>query len=320
MHKQVITQTYKINNIDNLNFFYTNEYIDYEAVSVNAENKSCIFEYKNCKLLAPNIKNDYMLGGNKFSFIPLPYFAKDCPEKNKKILLGYYLDNLLHKNKKVFLRKDPLIIYDDSIEKIFLENGFDVSVLYTTIIDLIEDKSLLWSRVRKSYKSLINKVEKNFNIQIFNDYYKEKEFFEDWKGLYDTVTIRGNAVVSYELWNKMKSMYKNKKTFFVGIYDEYNLISCVELGVHDKNIYYLHSATHPKYEGTYSFTHALLWTVIKNAKELGYEKMEIGPVFFPGLSNHQASEKELAISNFKLGMGGKITPFLLFQRGVNEKN
>jgi len=303
-------------------FFYTDEYIDYLSSYIGGNNCSNIIHNGECGLVIPCIETQYNIGSGVLSYVSLPYFEGSCFDKVKKILMNDFFKYIESFKKDIFLREDPLIKYDNIVIKTMLEYGFDVNVYYTTVIDLTQKKEILWQNLRKSYKSLINNIINNYEVKVYGLIKEDEEdnFYLNWIELYDEVTSRANKTQSKETWEKSKILFKNNKSFFVSVYFKNQLVAAVEIGYVKESAYYLKSAIKPEFESGISFTHALLWKAIEEAKIIGCKSFEIGPVFFSGLSTYKASKKELNISNFKLGMGGDLVPFHMFKYTSGENN
>lgn len=293
-------------------YFYTEEYLNCEASCINGQNESVLLTATDSHLLCPILVRENYVGSAKLSYLPVPFYYGAENRKKLKMLLEHYMNILLKKNKPAYLRFDPLMSYDSRLLHFFLSSGFDANVHFTTIVNLQNTKSSLWSKVNKSYRSLINNVLKNYEVIV--DDGENEQYLNDWIALYTSVTERGNSVPGKKTSKILidADSVKKGRSFLFSAYNEHKkLISCVEINSSSKYAYYMHSAIHPDHEGKEAFTHALLWKAIDWLGERGFLSLEIGPVFYKGLTNYCPTEKELSISFFKLNMGGTLNPFLV---------
>jgi hypothetical protein len=267
-----------------------------------------------CTFIAPLLHKGNEIESGELSYLPCPYISSDkYPDFTKKCMKEYL--NLVKNNSRIALRKDPLLKYNNEIISSILRNDFSTNMFYTSIIDLTLDYSELWANLRKRYHSFINKF-KNKNSEytfILVDSLNSDSFINDWIELYSTLLSRSKKSININLnyiandlknnFGKLYLLYKNKK-----------LISGVNINHTKEFAYYSAAGIHPEYEGHDYFSHFLMWEAIVDLKNMGIKKLEIGPLFFNNVHNfYNHSEKELSITQFKLGFGGSITPFIIFE-------
>lgn len=187
----------------------------------------------------------------------------------------------------------PDILYMDYLEggrlsaasKFLLQKGLAAKPYYTQIIDLSRTEEELHAGVRKSYKSLINKgkaaiTSDSIDFQYFWDEHdeaagRETRHRETWRVQYEQI-LEGEAF-----------LVKAPKSGGLFIYNNHTCYYGVGCSL----------------EG--GGTQSLIWKAILHAKELGCRFMELGEQKFNG------TKKELGISHFKAGFGGKTVVRLI---------
>jgi hypothetical protein len=206
--------------------------------------------------------------------------------------------------------------YDDEIIKILLQNDFVASTFWTTIIELNEDEMVLWKRIRECYHSLINLFAKHDSAQIkIVDAIQNIQYFEDWIKLYSILIARGGQSLSPDAVQTLRTGILDGTGVLYLLYQGTELIAGTHVNLFGDSAYYSASGIHPSHEGEYAYTHYVLYQAILDLKRRGLSRFEIGPIFYKQMDNfYTPSEKELSISHFKLGMGGTLTPFVVFRK------
>ena len=90
------------------------------------------------------------------------YYLKKCLSLIKHIAKYYKVNKLLFEKKLIY---SSLSIWDKNI----LKSEKKIYNMYEHHLDLTLDEKQIWSKIRKSYKGLINKHKKNFQIYRINN-------------------------------------------------------------------------------------------------------------------------------------------------------
>lgn len=148
------------------------------------------------------------------------------------------------------------------------------------VIDLTLDG--LKKDVRKSYRSLINKVD---GIVFVPTVAHLKELHRK---------VAGRATRSDRTWEIQQEMIENGEAFAVELYKDGTLISAALFYKNKYCCYYACAASLPR-----ANSHSIIWAAIEYCKEEGLKRFELGEQL-------DGNEKEKNISLFKSGFGGHL--------------
>lgn len=305
----------------NLSYFYAEDFLNYFEKRFDFQNDSYIIENNEHYFYAPILHKDNQVGSGPLSLLPIPYYKGNKGSRKFKKLMEEYLQKIGDLGaKRIAIRQDPSVENDSNIVKILLVNGFKPNIFYTTLVDLTSPEAALWNNLRKSYRSLINNLRDDSEktlVKVGSD--NIDICFGDWVQLYSALLKRGGKVLSENAFDEIKKSIKNNTGFLYLLYSTDELISGIHVNFYNKIAYYSASGINPKYEEKAAYTHYVIYKAIMDLKECGLEKFEIGPIFYKNVENfYNPSDKELTISDFKLGMGGELTPFIIFLKEDNK--
>lgn len=301
-----------------LTYFYTNNYLNYIVERFNYENFSYFNETNDYKFIAPILYTNNKVESGTLSYLPLPFISHSATAKQAKNELKNFFEKIYKlASKRIAFRQDPSVVYSNQIIKSMLQEGFVPNIFYTSIVDLCNDENILWHNTRKSFKSLINGLKNNSEYKlIIVDSVTNIEGINDWINMYINLVKRGGGNPTKD---KFKNIETSVKENFAYLYLLYNnsqeLISGVHITFNNSFAYYSASGTNINYENSDYFSHYLLWNAMLDLKLKGFKKLEIGPIFYDNVKNfYQHSLKELSISDFKIGMGGELVPFTIWEK------
>lgn len=171
-----------------------------------------------------------------------------------------------------------------------------ISDLYVDLSLPLED---IHGSIRKSYRALINKAEKLWQVKILD--FVSKEEWDDYHKMH--VEVAGRSTRSDETWDLQKKsindghgflvkLSDDKDSFVGGGFFQYSRDECVyAVGVYDRSLF------------DQPVSHLVQWNAIKHMKELRLKWYKIGQRFWSGktMSLVEPTEKELQISYFKEG-------------------
>jgi hypothetical protein len=182
------------------------------------------------------------------------------------------------------------------------EIGGTANFHLTQVIDLSVSEILLHQNIRKRYKGFINWGEKNLDIQLINSHNISLNDIDRFKKLHLHAAKRETR--SAKTWDLQYDMVLQEEAFILFGYLGLELITGAFFNHSLRYCYYGVSAS--KRELFYKpLSHAVLWTAILHAKNLGCRLFEMGEQFYPNQGNPPPTPKELGISAFKKGFGGQ---------------
>lgn len=199
------------------------------------------------------------------------------------------------------------------VATILLDAGNTPENMYAIAIPLCYPEDILWSHIRKRYKSLIHKGEREFQCRLIDANTVTKEDIEAFRLLHKSVS--GRSTRSHASWIQQFEAIKANEAFSVFLLLEGNLVGAS---------YFLCGLTRCYYGvGAYRrelfdrpVAHVALWQAIREAKRRGCAFFDVGR-WHAKTSN--APEKEQNISHFKRGFGGITESSLLFSVSANHE-
>jgi hypothetical protein len=210
---------------------------------------------------------------------------------------------------RCLLELDPTAV--SSKQDLLPRHGYLVFPAHTAIIDLRQDKKTLHSALRGSFKPLINKALKTYEIRIF-DYRKHR---------------RKDFDAYVEMHHKAAGRVTRPLRTFDLQYDKIATDNAILMGVAYEGVlrafsYHIHNGGHACYGSAADdkgfthqvpLSHAMIWSAIAYYKDRGFTTFELGEQAYGPQLFSSPSRKEINISFFKRGFGGGIVPI---HRGV----
>ena len=192
-----------------------------------------------------------------------------------------------------------------------LRKGAKLIPVLSQVIDLSQDKATLKQQIRKSYNSLINWGLRELNPKIFDSLNITWGEMDAFRQLH--IREAGSKTRSKKSWQRQLEMVKAGEAFVVMGFLKEQLVTA-GFFLHSKtNCYYGSSASRRDMFNKPLF-HSLMWTVILHAKKIGCCWFEVGEQIYPNYPQEPLhSNKELGISEFKAGFGGKTRILLDFK-------
>jgi FemAB family protein len=195
-----------------------------------------------------------------------------------------------------------------TLSRYLLSKGAKTYPVFSNVIDLTQDESKIRTKIRKSYRSLINWGTQNFSFQLLTAAEIAWEHMNEFRELH--IRESGRETRTKETWYRQLEMVQAKEAFIILARWKNQLVSAGFFNHSPTNCYYGSSASRRDMFDKPLF-HSLMWTAILHAKKIGCRWFEIGEQVYP---NHPAdyppSSKELGISEFKAGFGGVTRMFL----------
>jgi len=291
-----------LNDSTDISVFHLQSSTEYYATYYGGTNISFMLHEDNTPLavfplFAYKENNRWIITSNGEGVIG-PLFVKNTPKKLRKRLekqiveIIYIIVNKL-KIEKVHFFEPNLIL--SSWHLLWLEKANKDCLTYQLAIDLrksIEDIRLSF---RKSYKPLVNKALKEWQIEVCEN--DNDHIFEEFRLLH--LEVAGKETRSRESWSVQKEQIKNKEAFLVTVRDKEELIGAGFFN-YTRDIGRYSVAAYKRELFDKPIGHAVQMIAIEKLKELGCKTYQLGQKATAGIS----TDKELSISHFKEGFAG----------------
>jgi len=204
--------------------------------------------------------------------------------------------------------EDPLLNQELSfLGKLLLNLGATAQPIVRQIIDLNRTEAEMFKQIRKSYKSLINKGRRDLDLSTYDKNNVSDGIMEQFRKLH--VAAAGRETRTKETWQIQQNMIKAGEAFAIFGKLEGELVTAALFPLSKHYCYYGVSASN-RLLFDKPLSHAVLWEAILYAQKTGCRFFELGPIQFPGIGDPVPTLKELSISTFKHGFGGRSEPRL----------
>ena len=192
---------------------------------------------------------------------------------------------------------------------IFIQFGYLASTANTLLLDLAEPEATLWSRLRKSYKAIINKGVRDHEIVIMDSANADRDIHEAYRELHHLAA--GRVTRPRETFDLMFDSLVRDRAMLVGIRID-GVFAAISYFFHDQGTAtYASAADDPAFSETLPLGHIILWTAVKYYRQRGMKLFELGRQPLSGQLFEGTTPKERTIAFFKRGFGGRQAP--LFQ-------
>jgi hypothetical protein len=265
--------------------------------------------------------NDFLTGANFWRVLRTPLIALKEKAKIGKTLEKELFEYIDQKAAEYEVQKcnfiiDPLCtVFEEENFNYLTRNGYIDASISTQIIALQRPREELWMDLRKSNKALINKGEKTFEVVLMDYTNPDFEIHENYRKLH--FKAAGRVTRPLETFNTQFKMLENDESMLIGI--KYNgvFVSFSYFGHYNKSAYYTSEADDPEIELPLTYGPLTQWKAMEYYKSRGFEYMELdNQQFGPQVFDHP-HQKDLYISMFKRGFGGKTYPLF---RGIRFYN
>jgi len=248
-----------------------------------------------------------------FGMIPLWFFEvlDESPKRRKKTraVVEAVLEKICAEDhiERIWF-EDPLSGQQLSyLSKILLNRGAKAEPVIRQIVDLNASEEQILRNVRKSYKSLINWGKGHLKLTVIAGDQVSDQKMEDFRQLH--IQVAGRETRSQETWQVQEKMIRNNEAFAVfGVLDG-ELVTAALFPLSPQYcIYGVSASNRDQFDNPLS--HAVIWEAILHARKVGCQFFELGLIHFPNISDIPPTPKEMSISMFKHGFGGRSEPRL----------
>lgn len=187
-----------------------------------------------------------------------------------------------------------------------LKYGCLDSSVSTQIIDLTIPHEHLWSALRKGHKYDVNRGRKNFDIHIYDKTNADKDVFDQYRLLHHKAA--GRITRPIETFEMMYDWMLEGNGMLCGVSKQGIFAGFSYIILYKDEAYYASASDDPDFITDIPIAHVIQWSIVEWLKRKGYRKYEIGQQQFGPQMHDVPSPKELNISFFKRGFGGRTIP------------
>lgn len=308
-----------LNNASNVLVFHLKSSVVYYAEYFDGNNLSFTL-YENNKavgifpLFIHKNKTGWQISGNGIDLVQ-PLFINDISKKTKKRLEKKIVEIIIEiannlEIKKVQLFNDGITL--SSWYLLWLEKANKSYLTHQLAINLQHPIAKIKLDFRKSYKPLVNKALKEWNVFVCENNLNEN--FEAFRLLH--LKVAGKETRSRESWKIQQQQIENNEAFLIMVKDNETLIGAgfftytKDIGSYSVGAYKRELFDKP-------IGHGVQMKAIEILKEKGCKTYHIGQKM-TALDKNSPTDKELSISYFKEGFSGYtyIQPHL--EININE--
>ena len=293
--------------------------VDYYSAYFQGENISFVLieDHKPIAIFpifAYQDKNEWKISSNSLGLIS-PLFIRDIPKKSRKRLEKQFIEIIILISKKLKLKKIMLFEHSYFLSNWFLlwlERADKDFITYQLAIDLQQSIESIKLDFRKSYKPLVNKALKEWDVKVCEE--NVDEVFEEFKDLH--FEAAGKQTRSKESWSIQRKQIENQEAFLVSVRDGNLLIGAgffnfsKDMGTYSVGAYKRDLFDKP-------IGHAVQIIAIKKLKDLGCKTYILGQKAV-AISSSALSQKEASISHFKEGFAGYVFAQPHLEISLNE--
>lgn len=311
---------YKVlHNSSNVLIYHLESLVDYYVVYFQGENLSFVL-HKGDKivgvfpLFVHRDNGNWVISGNGQSLVN-PLFINGIAKKTKKLLEKKIVNIVYFIANKLDIKTFELFDHNTELSSwymLWLQRANKSFLTHQIAINLCYSISEIKVSFRRSYKTLINKALREWDISICDNNLDED--FEAFRLLH--LEVAGRVTRSIKSWNIQKKQIENNEAFLVTVKDNGNLIGAA-LFTYTKDFASYSVSVFKRELFDKPIGHGVQIKAIEFLKEKGCKTYHIGQKVTL-LDRIKPTEKELSISHFKDGFSGYtyIQPHL--EVNVNE--
>lgn len=187
--------------------------------------------------------------------------------------------------------------------KQLLQLGYLPRPEYDVFVDLSLEIEAIWTKVRKSYKSLISKAANLWQVEVITR--NAASAWQEFHRLH--IAVAGRVTRSDESWRLQYQALEEGRAILITLRDREGEMVGSAYFQHTRNEALYSVAAYRRDLFDQPLGHLSLWEAIKFYKSLGVSWFNIGQRFY-GHEARTPTPKELAIATFKSGFATHIVP------------
>lgn len=242
-------------------------------------------------------------------------------ERREKILKRVFNEiDLLAKECQVVrgcFRMTPLAPSQSQFNWLVKCGCLDTS-LNTQIMDLTLPLDRLWGGIRKGHKYDINRGGKYYQVHIYDKDNPDKKAFDLYRILHHKAA--GRVTRPIETFEMMYDWILSGEGMLCGVSKDERFAGFSYIYLYKNAAYYGSASDDPDFETAVPISHIIQWNVINWLKEKGYTTYEMGLQQFGPSFCDIPMPKDLTISFFKRGFGGKAVPLFRAIKYYNKEH
>lgn len=320
-------------NSDSAWLRHTSHWIEF-CLALNESNENLsfgVFEDGEMLAVVPLVKQPISGADGFYEFLtagtPVAYPALKnglADSKKNELIKAIFseIDDVAARNSVAYSRFfiDPLTpesLSAESERNLLSDLGFDDVSLTTNIVNLSEDEAALFRNIRKGFRYDIRSMTKSgATVDFFDGKKITEDIFRKYKEIY--FSAAGKEVGTKERWTATLKLIRLGYAVLAMESKEGEYISGAIFFTYKRVAYYAFGATASSFRHVNGVSHLLQWEVIKYLKINNFNFYELGWNFNKNISDEVYSPKELNISFFKSGFGGKISPLFRGEKFYDE--
>lgn len=317
-------------------FWHTTGFLDYCELYAKqyAETQNLSFMVDDgCKIVAvcplileKKISNDEntisefsLMGCKEYSSSPI--LINGLTEERREKIFKFIFNEvdqlaLKHRVSRATYRDSALAIKPYQYN-LFMKYGYLDNSINTQVMDLETPTEHLWTNVRKGHKYDIHRGEKNFKTHVYDKNNADKNIFDQYRLLHHKAA--GRVTRPIETFEIMYKWMLDGNGMLCGVSKDEKFIGFSYVIIYKNCAVYFSASDDPDYVSDVPISHIIQWDIIKWLKENGYRHYEMGAQQFSSQIHDILNKKNVDISFFKRGFGGRTVPLFRGEKFYNNE-
>ena len=190
--------------------------------------------------------------------------------------------------------------------------GFFNNSLHSQMLDLTPEIDVLWKDIRKGHKSDIKRGTAVFQVDVYDQGTITKEVFEQYRFLHHKAA--GRVTRPLETFEMQYEWIREGCGLLAAVSKDGMFTGFSYLLLYKDGAYYMSASEDPDHGIKVPVYHATQWAAIKWLKANGFVKYELGVQQFGPQLYDIPTDKDINISLFKRGFGGKTVPLFRVEK------
>ncbi len=317
-------------------FWHTTRWLEYTlAYNPSLESRSLAFlvcDGSTPVAVVPLVMERHRCGNAlslEFSFgggwLPSPACIDGLSSRQEKELHRFMFDHILSLAKekvvsRISFRSNPFTCLECGAEDIIppaARFGFTSYIFPTQVLDLRKNPTDLIKDMRKGHRSDIRRAGKKLIGIVSSRQDPRLDLFTSYRELHEKAA--GRQTRPTETFEMMHKWIEDGYAALFGALLDGRPVSFAYVMLYKQCAYYGSACNDPEI-GDLPLAHFIQWEILKWLHEAGLRYYEIGWQFYAATPVFPASAKEIAVSSFKRGFGGKAVPMVLSERFLSRSD